>query len=305
MDICLKESQCDIRLPIFSPIYFNCVDTHSAVCIVFSVMMKISVVFTATKNAAQPRGRDHVRVLLCLLLKIRTSRFILIQQRKRPTINLFSSFSIWLCDCLFPAKPFSQFQSTVLFYIHDSASVFCAAYFFSAAPTPFFLTWITFHTKCSPPVRLRLCSCTISKALDDTFVSGSSSGLWGLFRNTKATQKAIFHINSNIKGCNNAAPRCSVCQQSDATTSLNPKLICLHRIWSGPVGWEERTGDCVLFLPPASQTVALTKYPFCAVSFHSDWTNWDLLTANPIRAGTGQSCLGICHPWHTGLPLPS
>lgn len=100
------------------------------------------------------------------------------------------------------------------------------------------------------------------------------------------------------------SPLCSMCQRNNATTTLNPRLICPHRTCHGPVGWEERTSNCVLFLPPASQTVALTKYPFCAVSFHSDWTNWDLLTANPIRAGTSQSRLGICHPWHTGLPLP-
>lgn len=41
-----------------------------------------------------------------------------------------------------------------------------------------------------------------------------------------------------------------------------------------------------------------------AVSFHSDWTNWELLTANPIRAGTGQSRPSVCHPWHTRLPPP-
>lgn len=40
---------------------------------------------------------------------------------------------------------------------------------------------------------------TIWKALDDTFVSGSSSGHWVLFRNTKAMQKADIYINSNIK----------------------------------------------------------------------------------------------------------
>lgn len=117
-------------------------------------------------------------------------------------------------------------------------------------------------------------------------------------RNTKATQTAIFTSTATLKAV-------TMCQQNDATASLNPKLICPHRSWYGPVGWEERTRNCVLFLPPASQTVALTKYPFCAVSFHSDWTNWDLLTANPIRAGTGQSRPGICHPWHRGLPLSS
>lgn len=119
----------------------------------------------------------------------------------------------------------------------------------------------------------------------------------------KQCRRQIFTSTATLKGCNNVAPHCSMCQQTGRTTSLNPKLICPHRICCGPVGWEERTGDCVLFLPPASQTVALTKYPFCTVSFHSDWTNWDLLTANPIRAGTGQSHPGICHPWHTGLPL--
>lgn len=121
----------------------------------------------------------------------------------------------------------------------------------------------------------------------------------------KQCRRQIFTSTATLKGCNNVTPHCSMRQQTGRTTSLNPKLICPHRICCGPVGWEERTGDCVLFLPPASQTVALTKYPFCTVSFHSDWTNWDLLTANPIRAGTGQSHPGICHPWHTGLPLAS
>lgn len=158
---------------------------------------------------------------------------------------------------------------------------------------------------CSLLVRLRLSSCAIWKAVDDTFVSGSSSGHWMLFRNTKAKKEGNIYINSNIKGCNNVAPHCSMSQQSEGKTNLNPKLICPHRLRYGPVGWEERTRNCVLFLPPASQTAALTKYPFCAVSFHSDWTNWDLLTANPIRGGTGQSRLGICHPWHTELPLAS
>lgn len=96
------------------------------------------------------------------------------------------------------------------------------------------------------------------------------------------------------------------CQQSDATglKSCSVNLSPSSLLWPNG-GGKKRATDCVLFLPPASQTVALTKYPFCAVSFHSDWTNWDLLTANPIRAGTGQSGLGVCHPWHTGLPPPS
>lgn len=106
------------------------------------------------------------------------------------------------------------------------------------------------------------------------------------------------------KGGNNVALHCRVSQQGDGRTSLNSKLICPHRLRCGPAGWEERASDCVLFFHPAWQTAALTKCPFCAVSFQSDWTNWDLLTANPIRAGTGQSRLSICHPWHTELPLP-
>lgn len=57
------------------------------------------------------------------------------------------------------------------------------------------------------------------------------------------------------------------------------------------------------FVFASSFTNRGTKYPFCAVSFHSDWTNWDLLTANPIRAGSGQSGRSICHPRHTELPL--
>lgn len=121
----------------------------------------------------------------------------------------------------------------------------------------------------------------------------------------KRRRRSIFTSTATLKTVKMSSQCSSKCQQSDATTTLNPKLICPHRIWCGPVGWEERTSNCVLFLPPASQTVALTKYPFCAISFHSDWTNWDLLTANPIRAGTSQSRLGICHPRHTGLPLPS
>lgn len=62
------------------------------------------------------------------------------------------------------------------------------------------------------------------------------------------------------------------------------------------------TGDCVLFSASTSQTEPLTKCPLWATSFHSDWPNWDLLTANPIRAGTGQSEATICHLHSTGLP---
>lgn len=124
------------------------------------------------------------------------------------------------------------------------------------------------------------------------------------YQKHRSDAEGHIYINGDIKGCNNVARHCSVSKQSNRT-SRSPKLIWPHRIWYGPVGWEKTASDCVLFLPPASQTVALTKYPFCAVSFHSDWTNWDLLTANPIRAGTGQSRLGICHPWDTVLPLPS
>lgn len=57
-----------------------------------------------------------------------------------------------------------------------------------------------------------------------------------------------------------------------------------------------------MFFISASQTELLTKWPIWATSFHSDWPNWDLLTESPIRAGTGQSAVGICHPRHSGLP---
>lgn len=50
-----------------------------------------------------------------------------------------------------------------------------------------------------------LCLCTIWKALDDTFVPGSRSGHWVLFRNTKENAEGNIYISSDIKGCNNAA----------------------------------------------------------------------------------------------------
>lgn len=187
----------------------------------------------------------------------------------------------------------------VLFSKYDSASIFCGAHVSSAALTRRFSCEKRF-------IQTAACCWRVTVFVHN--LKGSRwhicvrKELWSLSatQKHKSNAKGNIYINSDIKGRNNVAPHCSVCQQSDAA-SPDPKLICPHR----QRGWEERTRDCVLFLPPASQTVALTKYPFCAVSFHSDWTNWDLLTANPIRAGTGQSHPGICHPWHTGLPLPS
>lgn len=62
----------------------------------------------------------------------------------------------------------------------------------------------------------------------------------------------------------------------------------------------QRLCFCFGGLQPATQSLLSA-----AASFHSDWTNWELLTANPIRAGTGQSRPAVCHPWHTRLPPPS
>lgn len=195
---------------------------------------------------------------------------------------------VWCVWCCFPRTFLTISADGLIFQMWLSIRFLGRAVFF-------FLTWMRFHVNSSLLLRLWLCLRAIWKALDDTFVPGSSSGHWILFRNTKAAAEGNIYINSNIKGCHNVALVLQHVSTKQCYNKPKSKIICPHRVWYKLV-------DCVLFLPPASQTVALTKCPFCAVSFHSDWTNWDLLTANPIHAGTGQSCLGICHPWHRGLP---
>lgn len=93
-----------------------------------------------------------------------------------------------------------------------------------------FLLWIAF------PCAACWFNCVrvgAQSAPDDTFVSGSVSGHWMLFRNTKAAQKAVFTSTATLNGRNNVARRCGVSQQSHGTTSLNPKLICPHRLQQG------------------------------------------------------------------------
>lgn len=91
---------------------------------------------------------------------------------------------------------------------------------------------------------------------------------------------------------------------SETQRSKQDKIPCQFSSTETVMGHMEGRKNkrlCFVFIS-ASQTELLTKWPIWATSFHSDWPNWDLLTASPIRAGTGQSAAGICHPQHTGLP---
>lgn len=137
--------------------------------------------------------------------------FLLIQQRKLSTLHLFlyhfpygflksSQCSRTFSDCLFPAvlQNLSHNFSRRFYFAkmtQHPLSVLHPSYWLLWLWL--FLTW-TFHRN-SLLARLRLRSCAIWKVLDDTFVSGSRSAHWILFRNTKAKQKAIFTSTATLK----------------------------------------------------------------------------------------------------------
>lgn len=123
----------------------------------------------------------------------------------------------------------------------------------------------------------------------------------------KGVAQDHIYINGNIKGRHNAAP--ALQRESTAwrdSGSQNPSLIHPRKTpRCSPVGRGRKKRAIVFcFCLQLHKQRPEQSILSAAVSFHSDWTNWDLLTANPIRAGTGQSRPAVCHPWHTQLPPP-
>lgn len=138
-------------------------------------------------------------------------------------------------DPFAPVQWHFQWQHIVLIGGFNHGGTVCASCFRSAS---FQRQWLIFSIMNSVSIWAAVCwfNCVrvcAQSAPDDTFVSGSVSGHWMLFRNTKAAQKAVFTSTATLKGRNNVARRCGVSQQSHGTTSLNPKLICPHRLQRG------------------------------------------------------------------------
>lgn len=146
------------------------------------------------------------------------------------SVSNFASYSVFLGS--FRAEMDSSHFSIILrirrFNRRVSLSVSCLTSALFNCCDSHFLLWMRFIWAAAGCFNcVRVCA---QSALDDTFVSGSVSGRWPLFRNTKAAQKAVFTSTATLKGCNNVARRCGVSQQCHGTTSLNPKLICPHRL---------------------------------------------------------------------------
>lgn len=142
------------------------------------------------------------------------------------SVSKFASYSVFLWNLLH-RDGFIPFLALFcvsgglmagFLYLFPVSEVFLASYF---------LLWMRFIWAAACCFNcVRVCA---QSALDDTFVSGSVWSLSAIQKHKSRTEGRIY-INGDIKRLQQCSSALGVSQQSHGTTSLNPKLICPHRL---------------------------------------------------------------------------